>query len=210
MIKKYSIIIVTFLFIIFLTECASYTAVLKNVEKNKKLEEKVKTYKMEGILKIPGSQSDPNEAYYEDNIISIKFMVPPQTYNSIHFILTNKTENNMKLLWDEAVLIDIDGNTNRITHSTVIRLSNLNELNKQQLPSIIASKSSLNRYIFCVDKIYLDQDGRPHIGDIFPQEPDNNTLRSLVGKDFKIILPLQIENDVYEYKFIFQITDAKY
>jgi hypothetical protein len=43
---------------------------------------------------------------------------------------------------------------------------------------------------------------------IFPKESSEETIKSYIGKTYRVLLPIQIENVVNEYLFSFQVTNV--
>lgn len=127
---------------------------------------------------------------YEDNIISIKWNEDRQVFN---FLLKNLTSGSMKLLWDEALIVNFDGFTERVLHKG----SEPDALNQAQQPSIIPSLAQLSDYFWSESyyggKRLVDGYG----GTKYREEFD--------GKQMRLILPIQVENAKYTYTFTFEL-----
>ena len=127
---------------------------------------------------------------YEDNIISIKWNEDRQIFN---FLLKNLTSSTMKVLWDEALIVNFDGFTERVLHKG----SEPDALNQAQQPSIIPSLAQLSDY-FLSESYY---GGKRLVGGYggtkYREEFD--------GKQMRLILPIQVENAKYTYTFTFEL-----
>jgi hypothetical protein len=53
---------------------------------------------------------------FEDNMMTILWM-PTET--DIKFTLKNKTDHSIKIIWDEAAFVDVEGRSQHIIHSGV-------------------------------------------------------------------------------------------
>jgi len=127
---------------------------------------------------------------YEDNIISIKWSEDRQIFN---FLLKNLTSSSMKVLWDEALIVNFDGFTERVLHKG----SDPDALNQAQQPSIIPSLAQLSDYYWS-ERYY---GGKRLIGGYggtdYREEYD--------GKQMRLLLPVQVENAKYTYTFTFEL-----
>ena len=159
------------------SEFGNYEITLKKVEKP--------------VGKNIGKSTLTNDGIYEDNIISIKWKEDRQIFN---FSLKNMTSGMMKVVWDEALIVNFDGFTERVIHKG----ADLNALKQSQQPSLIPSKAQLADF-FWSERYYggnrlLDGYG----GSKYKEE--NN------GKRMSLILPVQVGNVSYIYTFIFEMN----
>ena len=123
---------------------------------------------------------------YEDNIISIKWYEDIMRFN---FNLKNMTSNTMKIIWDEALIINFDGFTERVLHKG----ADLEALQKSQQPSIIPSLAQIADF-FWSERYY---GGRRLIAGY--GGGNNGGIND--GKQMRLILPVQVGRTTYTYSF---------
>ena len=127
---------------------------------------------------------------FEDNIISIKWDESRQIFN---FMLKNMTGNTMKLIWDEALIVNFDGFTERVIHKG----ADQDALQHSQQPSIIPSLAQLSDY-FWSERYYGGKRLVSGYGGSKYNEQND-------GKVMKLILPVQVGNIKYTYTFSFEM-----
>lgn len=149
---------------------------------------------------------------FEDEMVKIIWLLD---FYAVSLAIYNKTSYSIKILWDEACFVDVNGKSSRIVHTGVKYI----DKNKPQVPTIIPRKGIKEDSIFPVDNIidspglpivklrllpYPDPQGRTSedIGSIFKLIKNN-----YVGKSFQILLPFEIEGVVNNYIFIFRINN---
>ena len=72
---------------------------------------------------------------FEDKLVEIRWDV---TGSRIHLSLKNKTNHSIKIPWDQAVYVDVNGVSHRLIHDT-------DEAGPQP-PSVVVRKSLLKKY----------------------------------------------------------------
>ena len=127
---------------------------------------------------------------YEDNVISIKWNEDGMTF---YFNLKNMTGNTMKVVWDEALIVNFEGFTERVLHKG----ADLEALQKAQQPSIIPSLAQLADF-FCSEKYF---GGRRLIAGY--GGGNNGGIND--GKKMRLILPVQVGTSTYTYSFTFTL-----
>ncbi len=127
---------------------------------------------------------------YEDNIISIKWHEESMLFN---FNLKNITSNTMKVIWDEALIVNFDGFTERVLHKG----ADLEALQKSQQPAIIPSQAQIADF-FWSEKYF---GGRRLIAGY--GGGNNGGINE--GKQMKLILPVQVGSVTYTYTFTFTL-----
>lgn len=145
---------------------------------------------------------------FEDDFIRTSWLV---TSRQIAFTLTNKSDHTIKIVWDEAVYVDIEGLTHRVFHSGV----KYSERNNPQPPTSVLKGARIEDLLAPIDKAYLD-DSRYSAGwkqrplfAIYINEPEafERIKSQVVGKELKVLLPIKVEESVNEYIFTFKIED---
>lgn len=137
-----------------------------------------------------GKSTLTENGVYEDIIISIKWSEDRQIFN---FNLKNMTNSMMKVLWDEALIVNFDGFTERVLHKG----ADLDALKQSQQPSLIPSKAQLADYFWSERYYGGNRLVYGYGGTKYNEEND--------GKRMKIILPVQVGNITYSYTFIFEM-----
>ena len=132
---------------------------------------------------------------YEDDFIKIIWL-PALTEFS--FTLENKSDNSIKIIWDEAVYIDEDNSSRKVMHSGVKYVDG----EKAQPLTVIAKKTKINDLVRPVDNIIFYSDGGWSILPLF-------SVQKSAGKTVKILLPIQIQETINEYIFSFKINHTK-
>lgn len=131
---------------------------------------------------------------YEDDFIKIIWL-PALTEFS--FTLENKTDNSIKIIWDEAVYIDEDNSSLKVIHSGVKYVDG----EKAQPLTVIAKKTKINDLVTPVDNIYYVNGGWGKLP-LF-------SVQKSAGKTVKILLPIQIQETINEYIFSFKINHTR-
>lgn len=184
-----------FAILLFLVGCAvwyDYHVALESVEK---------PGPPGNIIKV----TDTTAYTYEDDMITCTWLVQAK---QISFALANKTESSMKILWDQAAFVDVNGTSHRVMHSGVKYI----DRNVSQPPSIILRKTTLNDIVVPTDNIYYDGGWREI--PIFPAsgvtvEEVQKSANIYVGRPVQILLPLECAGATHEYIFVFKVLSAK-
>jgi hypothetical protein len=151
---------------------------------------------------------------FSDEMIEGKFYF---TSRSIGFELKNKTNYTMKILWDNCAFIPPSGETKRVIHEGV----KLIDRNNAQLPSIIIRNGKITDSLTPSDNIYYSG-GQYGTGwnyknlfkdfDIYSGSLDNILIEAqqeYLNQVFSILLSFEIEGNVNDYIFNFDITDIE-
>jgi hypothetical protein len=137
---------------------------------------------------------------YEDDFIKIIWL-PALTEFS--FTLENKSDNSIKIIWDEAVYIDEDNSSLKVMHSGVKYIDG----EKAQPLTVIAKKTKINDLVTPVDNIYYSNPSKYFSGG-WRKLPLFSVQKS-AGKTVKILLPIQIQETINEYIFSFKINHTR-
>jgi hypothetical protein len=167
---------------------------------------------------------EPDNKYvYEDGLFSGLFFV---TASRINFTITNKTDHSIKIIWDEAAFIDLDGQSGRVAHEGV----KYADRNASQPPSVIPGGRSLTDFVLPTGRVYyregyysryssipggweelplvLPASRRIAAGDSTLVDAFTSEVSKNKGKRFGLLLPLEIEAVVNEYTFWFEVQGA--
>lgn len=219
-----------------LSGCTTYRSVydisLKEVERPAKAKER---YGVQKIIKVEKSVEEENyfkdeeKKYYsyfgqekynfEDEMIKIAWIPTPHEFL---FILTNKTDHSIKIVWDEASYVDISGESHRVMHSGVKYI----DRDSAQPPSIVVRRGTFSDLVMPTDYIggppyYLHiplfpiynamSDYDPNYPKYYKDSREEFIIKTkdYIGKTVQILLPLQIEDVVNEYIFIFELKGVE-
>ena len=183
---------------------AEYKITLKNVDyvntpDNEQSEKKIVLFQEKGDLKFA----------FEDEKIKIIWTPTPSRFL---FIITNKTQDTIMITWKKAAYIDENGSVKKVMHSAIV----LAEKNSSHLPTAVASNSSVSGFILPTDNVYWvsgDMAGwrkKP----LFPYYNRTSAEDLMVeakeyqGKSVQVLLPFDVQNSIYNYRFTFKISDV--
>jgi hypothetical protein len=139
------------------------------------------------------TENDIDKFMYEDNVISLVIFAKPSQFN---FELKNISDNSLKIIWDEAVVVDFDGNTSKVMHSG----TKYSARNESQTPTVIIKGAKIDDLAAPTDKVYYSEYLKEwRNGSMFPSKPYET------GKKLTFMLPIQIKDVVNEYIFVFDL-----
>lgn len=143
---------------------------------------------------------------YEDNYINITWTIGIKQFA---FNLKNKTDFNLKIIWDEAVYVDIDGSSSKVMHAGIKYV----DRDASHPASIVAKKSYIDDMVLPTKNVYMNSIYSGWQEKAFlpiyakSKEILLNDSKNYIGKQVKIILPIQIEDTVNEYEFVFDVSE---
>ena len=163
-----------------------------------------------GKQMVTKSEGDTTKYYFEDEMVRIVWLPSPKV---ITFLLTNKTDHSIKIIWDEAAYVDTEGITHRVMHSGVKYI----DRNNSQPPTVVVRGGTISDLILPTDYVYWasgQYGGWWEESPLFPYKSGNPDqlaaeAQQYVGKTIQILLPLQIEDVVNEYLFTFRVRDVQ-
>ena len=176
-----------------------YNLAMKEIERPKDAQIRYGEIYVEKI-----NDDSENKYLYNDTIISLNCSFSPKTIN---FVIHNKTEYPIKIIWDEVAYINEEGQTTRVIHSGIRLIDRYNP----QVPSIIAPKTEISETLLPVENIYYLNEWRYDY--LFPQPHRDKPIKyeliadPQIGKRVSILLPFEIEGIINDYIFIFEIED---
>ena len=162
-----------------------------------------------GEIKIsPVDDKGVTKYSFDDNLVNVVWLV---TNDDISFVLENKTDYSMKIIWDDAAFVDSKGQSQRVMHSGV----KYTDRNNSQPPSVIVRKGKITDIVQPVDLVYLDYYWftHPMFNDYIRngnEQTVTDMLKSNVGKQIQVLLPLKIEETVNDYIFTFTVKGYTY
>ena len=122
----------------------------------------------------------------------------------IIFVLTNKTNAKIKIIWDESVCRLPDGTSHPLAPSGT-KLINATE---SKPSSIILKQGIFKRSIFIADGIKYNSMAQKWLYKSFLWDSDDDAS-NYIGKTFVIMLTIETENNKNEYEFTFLAKDIK-
>lgn len=188
------------------------------------VERPMKAVQVYGNPRINDVFNDAKYKYcFEDSLIKISMSADSR---QIIFLFANKTNQTIKIPWDEAAYVDEDGFTHRVIHSSI----DFADKEKPQPPSVIVRKSQMEESIIPSDFVKWIDSGGEHSSPYWNVEPflveniagkgskENiyatqadflNAVKLNIGKEFQVLLPLEVKDVTYEYIFTFKVDDVK-
>lgn len=143
---------------------------------------------------------------FKDDIINIIIFGDQEQFN---FILKNVSSHSLKVIWDEASFVGLDGTTSKIKHTG----SKYTQPEQSQPATTILSNAKLEDFAFPANNISYK--GNP----AFNYATDNKALEgdwkikpmlpqifegTKIG-EIRLMLPIQIKDVVNEYTFVFNV-----
>ena len=138
---------------------------------------------------------------FEDEMIKVLWIVSSSTLN---FVLENKTDHSLKIIWDETAYVGVDSVSGRVMHSGV----KYTDRNNSQPPSVIVRKGKISDMVVPVDNVYYASGW--HTLPLFPTAATTKVeaeekAQIYVGKNVQVLLPIEIEGVTNEYVFVFEV-----
>jgi hypothetical protein len=144
----------------------------------------------------------PNkDLLFQDGFIDAAFVV---TKKQIAFGIWNKTDNPIKLDWNQVSFIDINGDSHKVIHEGVKYM----DKNNSMPPSVIPPTAKLKDIVFPTDYISYSagQYGGWREKALFP---DGSAATDYEGKTIGVFIPLEINGTVKNYLFTFRIDKVE-
>ena len=141
------------------------------------------------------TEKDITKYSYEDNFINILIFAGSSQFN---FILKNVSTNTVKVVWNEAVFVDVDGSTSKVMHSGI----KYSQREGDQPASTIIKGAKLEDLAAPTDKVYYDD----VLKEWSSKSLYSNADPKLEGQTIKLMLPIQVKDVVNEYIFEFKLN----
>ncbi|MGL4410524.1 MAG: hypothetical protein ACRCTF_00055 [Bacteroidales bacterium] len=140
---------------------------------------------------------------YEDDYIDISWFVGLSNFS---FTLNNKSNYSIKIPWDDAAYVDVNGIAGRVMHAGV----KYTERNNSQIASVVPKRASIKDVIIPTENVYL-VNGQYIEGRLFKLPVDSTNIEEAkgiyVGKTVRVLFPVIIQDVKNEYVFEFKIDD---
>jgi hypothetical protein len=140
---------------------------------------------------------------YKDERVDLSWKIG---LNRFSLILTNKTEESIKIDWNYVTFIDCFNQVERVLPTGTKYLS----YDSQLPPAIIPRGAILNSDILPACNVKMSKAGKWVEVPMIPlyyrsEEAMKEIAPSFIGKKMNIVMPLNIGQEVYEYTFTFII-----
>jgi hypothetical protein len=192
---------------------ANYDISLSEVERPAKAKNRYGEQKLSKI-----KDGEVYKYYFEDDMVKILWLPLPA---NITFILENKTNYSIKIIWDDASFVDTTGGNHRVMHSGV----KFSDRNNPQPPSVVIRKGRIDDLVYPSDYTYYrkghysrysSDPGGWEEKPLFPVNKIGGEIDELkkecevyIGKTIQVLLPMQIEDVVNDYIFTFRINSVE-
>lgn len=141
-----------------------------------------------------------SELRFRDRVIAIAFTVGEQSFD---MRFDNRSDRDVKILWERSEYSDVNNQTHRIMPSTVSFPDRNNPLPDQ----IVLAKSSIQEAVTPVTNVFLSPQRKGY--DIHPLFPlDSDVAAGLKGKSFNLFIPVEVDRVIIPYNFKIEIIDA--
>ena len=148
------------------------------------------------VIKNGIKQPPSYDKEFEDDRLSIKFTFKEK---KIYFRLKNKTDEQLKILWERFSFVDTNGVVQRITGFKNIFTD---KMDKQPIQEIQA-KTELNDLIVPIENIEFMEEWTWYVRPLFNQT-DEEAIKNR-GKIFSISMPIEIAGNIIDYNYKFRI-----
>lgn len=142
--------------------------------------------------------TEPN--VFEDDRIRIAWQ---PGVSQLGFALINKTDSSVRVLWDDASYVDVQGRTDRVMHQGI----KFADRSASMPPTSIMHGATLDDVIAPVSNVYWRQGyGGGDVGGW--QSRPLLTAAPAANSTIKVLLPIESNGKVTEYVFIFGVRQA--
>lgn len=180
---------------------ASYNATIDSVERPSDAAERYGEYTV----------SETDSSYvYEDDLIRAGFL---NSGGSVLMNVENKTEHSIQMRLEEGAFVMPDGSSERILTGDM----SFANRNQEVQPITVPSRASTTATLIPQGSISMGQYGLT-VAPLFQPDlvggPGQNTstvddVRENLGETFSLLLPIEIQGNVNEYTFSFEVIGAK-
>ena len=139
---------------------------------------------------------------YNDNVIDILIYGTKEQFN---FVLKNVSQHSLKLIWNEAAFVGLDGTSSKVMHVGI----KYSERESDQPATTIIKGAKIDDCATPTSNVYYDEGYK--IG--YTTYGNGWKTRSMLPKEYKgkeagevrLMLPIQIKDVVNEYTFVFKV-----
>ena len=139
---------------------------------------------------------------YNDSIIDITIFGTKEQFN---FILKNISNHSLKLIWNEAAFVGLDGATSKIMHVG----TKYSQRESDQPATVIIKGAKIEDLATPTANVYYDEGVKVGYSTIGSGWKTKSMLpKEYKGKDvgeIRLMLPIQVKDVVNEYTFVFRV-----
>lgn len=135
---------------------------------------------------------------YEDDLVRV--VTIPNSTGMFILSIENKTEHSLQLVWDQMSFVGPDGSASAVSSGDT-RIMNVGQ--ESQPPTPIPANAS--------DEVTAIPNDLVQGTDVVPlfSASDSANFDKYEGENMRLIVPLQVEDTVNEYTFVFNIRDLR-
>ncbi|MEP6690296.1 MAG: hypothetical protein ABJD07_04015 [Gemmatimonadaceae bacterium] len=163
----------------------------------------------------PRASTSTTPYMFEDSVLLVAIY---PTMNALHFTLANKTARAMKIVWEDAMFVDPDGRSGRLTHAGAGR--DFGDRGMSQPPTIVLRGAIVSDAVVPSNNVQLVLIGEERQARLTPLLPTPDASQAelpsviarlhkdYVGRSLAMLLPLEVEGVRSDYLFTFTVTDV--
>ena len=145
-----------------------------------------------GVIDHNQNELNLTNAFFSDSLIKAEWFLEP-THLALN--LKNDTDKNFKIIWDEVTYIDQNNISQRIMHTSRMIV----DIDEIQLSTIVVKKSRIKDNIVPIENL------KWHMTPVSGRWAFENLFKGESTGEIRIMIPIEIESERYEYLFSFDI-----
>lgn len=152
-------------------------------------------------VKLDANTISADGSTFKDGNVTITWT---PMYEQLDFVIRNTTSDLMKMSWDDASFVNVDGVASRVIHKGI----HFSEREKEQAPSPIPGGASLDELIIPTDNIYYSSILKTWLFyPLIPKAKNGKTIKpaEMNQKEFKVLLPIDMNGKRLNYTFTFTV-----
>ena len=181
---------------------ATYHVGLTRVDRDQVAEERF------GEAEVVEVSEDNSVAFVlEDGLLRITWVVEEAR---LPFLLENKTDQPIRIIWDDAIFLDLNGAPHKVMHRDV----RYEDRGETVGPTTIEPGEVREDFLLAIHLAYQLSDAS------WREDPflkpyrratreELEPARANVGRTFVVVLPLEVQGDRHEYMFTFRVRDVE-
>jgi hypothetical protein len=146
-------------------------------------------------------QVEGTSNHFEDDTVAIDWTLDStrvlgrERTSGLSFVLRNKTDSPVRILWDEAAYVDENGNSDRVTHQGVKFISR----DQPMPPSVVVQGGKLS------DTIIPSSNVQYTPGKYGGWSEGSVVAGDVAGKTIRVLLPIEGQGKRTDYTFNFEV-----
>ncbi|MEY2833582.1 MAG: hypothetical protein RLZZ574_2841 [Cyanobacteriota bacterium] len=146
--------------------------------------------------------SQKNSPIFEDDNINITWIFDKK---QLGFVLKNKTNSPIKIDWNQVSYIDVNSSAQKVIHSGVKYVNR----NEYMSSTLVPPTAKIEDIIYPSDNIsYIS--GKYGGWSEKPMFPEGEEAKMYEGQTFSVFMPMEINGEVKNYTFTFDINEVSY